>query len=208
MEYIYDRQEMNEKVFDFIYGSAMRDAIQQKAFIGEKRWVGKIENPKIILSGYIGKVLKNEFTSRREHDEFFLKTANSICEEINSQKPQGIETDIFSFGNAQKLINITVKHTYALCCQTYSLREGFRFCHCPVDVKMLNVVWDKCKGKFDLGKQQDFCKPWGSEGITGNSQPELDELPARYALFQKSVRDIIGHGDIFPIEFDYIEWKP
>ena len=185
----------------------MHDAILQKAFKGEKTWVGQVESPKIVLNAYICKVLNNKFSSQSEHDKFFLETANNICEEINSNKPQGIETDIFSFGNAQKLINITVKHIYTFCYQTASLREGFRFCHCPVDAIMVGNVWNLCKGRFDLGKQQDFCKSWGSEGILENAQPELKEFPARYDLFQKAIRYLIGCGDMFPIEFDYVVWK-
>jgi hypothetical protein len=207
MNYTYDQETMKKRAFDFIYGCAMHDAILQKAFKGEKIWIGKIEKPKNILSEYICKVLNNEFSSQTNHDKFFLETANKICKEINSNKPQGIATDIFSFGNAQKLINITVKHMYTFCYRTSSLREGFRFCHCPVDAIMLGNVWGLCKGRIDLGKREFFCKSWGSEGIIGNSQPELEEFPARYALFQKAIRDLIGYGDIFPIEFDYIVWK-
>jgi len=207
MNYTYDQETMKKRVFSFIYGCAMHDAILQKAFKGEKTWVGQVEPPKNILNKYICKVLNNEFSSQANHDKSFLETANRICTEINNNKQQGIETDIFSFGNAQKLINITVKHTYTFCYQTSSLRDGFRFCHCPVDAIMLSKVWDLCKGKIDLGKRQEFCKSWGSEGIMGNTQPQLEEFPTRYALFQKAVRFLIGCGDVFPVEFDYVEWK-
>lgn len=207
MDYTYDQQKMKKQTLDFIYGCAMADAVLQKSFKGEKTWVGQVESAKSVLDAYLSKVLNNEFASQPEHDKFFLSTANEVCEEINNSKPQGIETDVFSFGNAQKLINIAVKHTYTFCYHTPSLREGFRFCHCPVDAIMLGNVWRLCKGKFDVGKQQDFCKSWGSEGAVGNEQPLLTEFPARYALFQKSVRDLIDCGDMFPIEFDYVVWK-
>ncbi len=207
MSYTYDQQAIKKEIFDFIYICAMHDAILQKAFKGEKKWVQKNETPKNILNSYLSKVLNNEFSSQENHDKFFLETVNKICSEINNNKPQNTETDIFSFGNAQKLINITVKHIYTFCYNDPSLREGFRFCHCPVDIIMLEKVWHLCKGNFELGKNKDFCKPWGSEGITDNTQPELNEFPARYALFQEAIKHLIGCGDMFPIEFDYVEWK-
>ena len=207
MNYTYNQQEMRNRAFCFIYDCAMHDAILQRAFNGEKTWVGKVDSAKTILSEYVCKVLNNEFPTQLEHDSCFLQTANSICKEINSRKPTDIETDIFSFGNAQKLINITIKHIYTFCYQMPSLRDGFRFCHCPVDAIMLQKVWKLCKGNIDLGKQQELCKSWGSEGSIENEQPELQDFPERYDLFQKTIRKLIDCGDIFPIEFDYVEWK-
>jgi len=207
MNYTYNQKEMNIRAFHFIYGCAIHDAILQKAFKGDKKWVGNVDSAKKVLSIYIGKLLNNEFLTQENHDHCFLETANSICKEINYHKPEDVETDVFSFGNAQKLINIAVKHTYTFCYKMPSMRECFRFCHCPLDAIMLKRVWDMCKGKVELGKMQDFCKPWGSEGIVGNEQPELQEFPERYNLFQYAIRELIGCGDIFPIEFDYVEWK-
>ena len=97
MNYTYNRQEMNSRAFYFIYGCAMHDAILQKAFKGDKKWVGKVDSAKNILSVYITKVLNNEFLTQ--------------------------------------------------------------------------------------------------------------EFPERYNLFQRAIRELIGCGDIFPIEFDYVEWK-
>ena len=204
MNYMYESQQMREKTFEFIYGCAMRDAILQKAYKGEKAWISQVYKPKQILSEYICKILSNEFSSQKEHDEFFLETANKICFEINKRESK---TDVFSFGNAQKLINITAKHIYTFCYHNPSLREGFRFCHCPVDAIMLKKVWNLCKEKIDLGKRTEFCKSWGCEGVFERTQPELKDFPNRYNLFQKAIRDLIEEGDLFPIEFDYIVWK-
>ena len=208
MGYTYKAQEIEEKIFNFVYKCAMHDAILQQSFKGEeKSWVSEIKEPKIILKGYIDKILRYGFPSQESHDLSFLETANSICKEINNKRPCGINTDIFSFGNAQKLINITVKHIYTFCYQTPSLRENFRFCHCPLDAIMLGNVWKMCKGKIDLGRRKDFCKAWGSEGINNNDQPMLTSFPQRYALFQEAIRCLIGDGDMFSVEFDYTVWK-
>jgi len=210
MNYTYNQQEIDEKVIEFIYGCAMHDAILQRAFSGEKVWVGQVKEAKIVLKKYIDKVLTNKFASQEEHDAEFLDTANAICAAINEKRPLEKETDTFSFGNAQKLINIVVKHVYTFCYQNHDLREGFRFCHCPLDSIMLNEVWkrrDAWKEKVDIGDLDDFCKPWGSEGTVGDTQPRLDRFPLRYDIYQQAIRAIIGTGTMFPIEFDFVIWK-
>lgn len=211
--YLYDRQTISNKIFEFIYGCAMRDAILQKAFIGEKSWVEGIEEPKSILKTYIDKVLNNEFESQENHDEIFLETANDIFKAINNQKPD-YASDVFSFGNAQKLINITAKHIYSLCYGNSDLRDSFRYCHCPLDSIMLNKVWKMYKDCFgndarrnQLLSKEFFCQSWGNEGMQENIQPELLSFPKRYGKFQNAIRDIIGDNDLYSLEFDYLVWQ-
>lgn len=211
--YSYNKQVVSNRIFGFIYGCAMRDAILQKAFIGEKSWIEGIEKPKAILMSYIEKVLNNEFESQENHDAFFLKTANEICKEINGNKPD-YANDIFSFGNAQKLINITAKHIYGFCYYNPSLRDAFRYCHCPLDSIMLNKVWKMYQEDFGKDTRKTkllsiefFCKPWGNEGAQENIQPELLSFPSRYMKFQNAIRDIIGNDNLYPLEFDYLIWQ-
>lgn len=210
MSYSYNQQLLDEKVMEFIYGCAMHDAILQRAFTGEKVWIGQVAPAKAVVKQYIDKVLTNQFNSQKEHDTAFIMAANDICDEINKAKPLDKNTGTFSFGNAQKLINIVVKHVYTFCYQNHELRNGFRFCHCPLDSIMLNEVWkrrDAWKEKVDIGDLDDFCKPWGSEGTVGDTQPRLDRFPLRYDIYQQAIRAIIGTGTMFPIEFDFVIWK-
>ena len=211
--YMYSQQLLSDKVFDFIYICAMRDAILQKAFIGEKAWIDKIDKPKHILRTYIDKILNQEFKTQACHDAFFLKTVNEICKEINSFKPDYAK-DVFSFGNAQKLINITAKYIYGICYSHPQLRTGFQYCHCPLDSIMLNKVWKMYKEQYgeDMRKRklcssEFFCQSWGSEGQQGNTQPELSKFPIRYTKFQSAVNDIIGEGTLYHLEFDYLFWQ-
>ena len=211
--YLYDRQTISNKIFEFIYGCAMRDAVLQKAFIGEKAWVEGVEESKNILERYINKVLSNEFESQEDHDEIFLITANDICKAINNKKPD-YAADIFSFGNAQKLINITAKHFYSLCYYDRNLRDSFRYCHCPLDSIMLNKIWKMYKETFGnearknkLISAEFFCQSWGNEGVQGNIQPELFSFPNRYMKFQSAIRDLIGKDNLYSVEFDYLIWQ-
>lgn len=207
----YSQEMLTNRVFEFVFGCAMHDAILQQAFKGKKDWVRKVTSAQSPLREYIDKIFKNEFKTQQDHDLCFLKTVNAICKSINENKP-GDATDAFSFGNAQKLINMTAKHFYSICYFEPKKREKFQFCHCPLDSIMVNEVWRiyrKEKGvtsrKNDLNT--DFCKSWGDEGLDGGKQPELDDFPDRYKRFQKAVKVLIGDSDIYPIEFDYLIWK-
>lgn len=213
MEFTYNEKELSAKVFNFIYGCSMHDAILQKAFKGKKDWVGKAETPKPFLREYIDCILGNKFSSQDEHDTFFIETANSICEAINAHRPNDA-ADVFSFGNAQKLINIAAKHTYSVCYLNPLLRENFRYCHCPMDSIMLGKVWGLyeellgSKARRDkLIRVESFCKAWGGEGLDGDIQPRICDFPKRYLAFQDAIKEIIGNGDLYAIEFDYMVWS-
>ena len=58
-----------------------------------------------------------------------------------------------------------------------------------------------------LKNSEFFCQAWGNEGQQGNFQPEIYEFPERYIKYQTAIREIIGEGNLYPIEFDYVVWK-
>ncbi len=212
MNFCYDKTKLSTKVFDFLYGCSMHDAILQQAFKGEKAWVGKVEQAKPFLRKYITYIVENRFSSQGDHDAQFLEIADNLCKEINSHRPKDA-ADVFSFGNAQKLINIAAKHAYSVCYWEPHLRENFRYCHCPLDSIMLQKVWKLYKEKFGnqarknaLESVDAFCKAWGNEGQTGADQPPICDYPERYLKFQQAIKTIIGEGDLYPIEFDYLIW--
>ena len=211
----YNIQEMNERTFSFIYGCALHDAILQKAFDGKKDWIEKVTSAQEPVKEYINAVLAGKCNDKNIHEEVFLAASKKVCDIINEKKPKDVE-DRFSFGNAQKLLNITVKHIYA---HTYSfnflnqtnIRENFSFCHCPMDSIMLSHVWKKYKEKFNilerrnkLGERDDFLKSWGSEDFELINGERV--LPKRYVQYQEAIERLKG-VEIFSIEYDYITWK-
>ena len=209
----YEQEKILDKIFDFVYGCALHDAVLQRAFKGEKAWIRGLEEPKKKLREYIEKVINKEFENQDNHDNFFIKTANSICIEINKERPDN-DQDVFSFGNAQKLINMAAKHVYSFCFYDQGLREAFRYCHCPLDSIMVNKVWEIYGDRFGKKIRKDklhdryrfFCKSWGDEGQEGNTQPEFSEAPDRYKLFQDAIKELIGE-ELYPLEFDYLIWQ-
>lgn len=214
MPYVYNRNEIRAAVFDFIYGCALRDAILQKAFECEdKKWVRDVTVAQALVRNYIDCILRGDYASpasKSRHDEFFISTANAVCAAINSARPSSCDCT-FTFGNAQKLINMTVKHVYAHTYSSPAIRECFRNCHCPMDSVMLGNVWKAYKDTFndkkrktDLISSDSFHSAWSKEG----TNHPIADIPERYEKFQKAILDIIAQnkGDIFPIEYDYIFW--
>lgn len=221
--YTYKKSILDDHIFNFIYGCALHDAVLQKAYEGERTWISKVSGAKMAVKKYIDRVVRGDFknsdaNTKATHEKVFLETAIEVCNKINNSndKPTNPTVGRFTFGNAQKLINMTTKHVYA---HTYSMnllehdsiRDYFRHCHCPMDSIMLDKVWKEYKNSFDnsirkkeLGNCECFHKSWGNEDFNTNKQI----LPCRYKKFQEAINDIIDKngGNIFPVEYDYIFW--
>lgn len=218
--YSYDRAILDDHVFNFIYGCALHDAVLQKAYKGERTWIEEVSGAKSAVKTYINQIINVGFSDKTNHDKVFLKTAKKVCNEINNFKDRPESAGDFHFGNAQKLINMTVKHVYA---HTYSIhlasgnsssiRNHFQYCHCPMDSIMLERVWAEYKDRFKEGKAKEdlgknFRKAWGAEDFEANG----DCAPYRYEAFQSAIKKIISPdenigGNLYPIEYDYIAWK-
>ena len=213
--YTYDRFDIDNRVFHFIYGCALVDAVLQKSFKGERTWIGKVTEAERELKDYINRVITGEFKDNSEdarsaHDAAFLQTSIHLCNIINQYSPD--DCGPFHFGNAQKLINMTVKHVYAHTFTLHSvgypsIREHFRWCHCPMDQNMLTNVWDTHK-VTGYRYKKDFCAPWGAEDFATDTNGE-QQLPLRYLAYQAAIFDIVksSNGDAFPIEYDYYDWN-
>ena len=140
---------------------------------GKKVWLKTI----VALKKYwkkCKKLLKGEFKCQTEYDEYFKDTAIKICGRVNSQVKASNSGDgnKFTFGNAQKLINMTAKYYYISCCMNSAKRENFKYCHCPVDCLLLEKVWKFIRTNKELEekikttwrnniKRDDFLKSWG-----------------------------------------------
>lgn len=207
---MYNNSTTESKIFEFIYGCAMHDAVIQLAFTGSKRWVGQVDGAKNAVKEYIDNIIAGSFHDQHDHDISFFKTAKSVCNEINSyaEKPSSA-TDRFTFGNAQKLINMAVKHCYIMRYRNISLVDKFRYCHCPLDSRMLKKIWDlyievedcnKLQRKQNLGS--DFLASWGHEDF----KDDCNDFPERYNKYQTIIRKWSERIGCIPIEFDYYVW--
>lgn len=203
---------MDLKIFAFIFVVAMRDATLQKAYNGKKAWLTdytNFPNSSEKLQDLINNVLNGNCSSQTEFDKSFLDVAVSLCNEINSIAGN----DEFTFGNAQKLINIMMKYFYLYSYGNDTEKNKFQYCHCPMDHQLLEVVWKRRNElkSINLDSNSDFTASWGNEDFD-KANNKLD-LPKRYKVFQEAVKQLsskitIDNRSPYPIEFDYCVWKP
>lgn len=220
---------IDEYVFRFIYVAAMRDATSQAAYIGEKKWLwSKSEIEKdggavycviTYLKCFVDYVIKGTYKSQDDYDKAFLCCAENICDTINNydfnpNKENGTpkidnkgNEIIFEFGNAQKLINMTVKYFYITTFGHSKEKEYFQFCHCPMDGKMLERVWDDEKWSDKKAKNEITGYSNKTEFIVSWSKLGFGEDQNRYNAFQETVRYLCDqYKNIYPIEYDYKFW--
>lgn len=199
---------VRSEVFRFIYVAAMRDAVLQGAYEGERKWLQTDGTKEAMekIQVYISKILNGELKDRVIHDKAFLDTAKTVCEIINRLEKDKSQKEFFTFGNAQKLINMTVKYIYINTYNDLNLRENFCSCHCPMDRVLLKVVWKECiKNKGDV-KSDWFLTSWGKENWKDEKK---EDFPDRYACFQNAVINLSENfhdGKIYPVEYDFLTW--
>lgn len=202
--------EIQDKVFNFIYDMALRDAVLQRAYEGEKKHLFENTDARKITREYIDKVLSGEKPD-------FYDAAIRV--------EQAFDEKEFSFGNAQKLINMSAKYMYisAYKNENYAdFREKFSECHCPMDSIMIekiieeieklqdssdkksveNLVKEKYKMRDEGGKERKWTvflrQPW-SRIPSGKDE--------QYIVFQDIVKHLAKYKGLIPIEYDYIEWN-
>lgn len=204
---MFTSDDLNDEIFTFIYTVAMRDAVIQLAYKGKKKPLMESEILKFLkgeMECLIDKVLNDKYTSQNTYDEDFLRITISISKYINDK----MRNEEFTFGNAQKFLNIFFKYLYIISYKNGGLKKNFRFCHCPMDRQLLENIWKKrVNSDITLGKRDYFLKSWGNENF------EIDEngskkLPKRYILFQQAVRCFASKDGITPLEYDYCIWNP
>lgn len=77
-KYNYNDVKIDEKVFIFIYGCALRDAILQKSYVGKRTWIGSdVPEAQGYVKDYINRVLMGDFrkddeTVKKDHDMTIL----------------------------------------------------------------------------------------------------------------------------------------
>ena len=191
----YEKINLDERIFRFIYISAMRDAINQQAYkASEKIWLSDDEafnSLKSEIRPFIDNVLNNEYSYQGKYDEDFLDITISVCKYVNCKA----QNNNFTFGNAQKLINMMLKYFYITGYESDKQKECFRFCHCPMDGKLLKNVWNKCKksDNYRISETYDwFTKSWGNEDFEVDENGKM-KYPKRYLVFQQAVHFLLWH---------------
>lgn len=221
------KNDIDEKIFDFAYEMAMRDAIMMKAYQGDKKAPKECTKAKRILKEYIDSLLL-----RGEWD--FYKIEEEFEEQI--KKELGEQAEPFTFGNCQKVINMTAKYIFIATYANEDLRKKFEKCHCPMDSIMINAVIGKLKEKIKEGKLEydgtkcesvnDFLEAINDKRELKIDNPNITYLRGswskiernvsqQYKLFQEVVKYLAetykksepDKKGVSPIEYDYLIWN-
>ena len=221
---------VREKIFDFAYEMAMRDATLQKAYYDKD----KENNKKHLLANRCAKGKVKEYIdciiSGNGIPNFF-KTEEIV--EFAFSKYLGNGYPDFTFGNTQKLINMTAKYMFISCYHDSTLRKNFKICHCPMDKIIIDEAVkqfeEKYKDKgilsgkvaeiitrcnetieeYNLGKtiSEGTFKTWkGYLKNNGWSKIKKNDI-GQYIFFQELVLDLLVGKDLSPLEYDLCFWS-
>ena len=195
---------MDKAIFEFAYRMALDDATGQQAYKGRgegsKTKLRECAKAKQAVKEYIEAI----FASDGQPD--FEKTVAEVEEAFEAHLTE--EGDgVFTFGNAQKLVNMAAKYMFMATYDRPELRTQFAPCHCPMDSIMVDKIVAQVKEKEledELGLKRGWVgclrKPWSK--IT-------DDTREQYDLFQKLVSNLCSREDprISPVEFDFKNWQ-
>mgnify|MGYP006988845061 CR=1 FL=1 len=178
---------IDNKIFNFAYYMAFRDATMRNAyprFDGEdddhyhKRKQRVAEESKDAVQKYIEAIFDNKQPDPRT-------VICGICDESYG----------FTFGNAQKLVNMTAKYMFIASYQDDQKRELFASCDCPMDSVMLGVVKERCPEAS-----------WKADFSWSRMTSDAGRIPIVYTEFQEWVKSIANDEGVMPLEVDYLFW--
>lgn len=219
---------MRKRIVDaakaFPYGlelrTAIRNAIGRNAYrplsgskTEETERIAKKADP--IIERYLQKVERGECDASE-----FMKCARKVAEalEVDPKETEG-RLEKITFGNIQKLINISAKHRYIRAFlenmkgsgdwfdNPESPRNRFRHCHCPMDRILMKRTLAEYRKK---GKDRSFVEcGWSSIAwskiVFGKTQNRYSI--SYYERFQDMVKELAASEGILPVEYDIVHWE-
>ena len=232
---------IKEKIFDFALGEALTDATNRVySFLSKDEKNGNLKqkdkDDKIsarkhtiinasrdCIKDYITNVIAtsgDEAITLDDIDCLFYTTAITVCDNINNINKE-LKNDTFTFGHAQKLINMTVKYLYIANYFTGHMLDKFKRFHCPMDSKMKDCVVQEYKKHLSSNpKGENLLNgiswsnvSWSKLNLTKNEE-DKQKCPA-YDAYQKMVRylaentiDEDGNRIVLsPLEYDFYMWN-
>lgn len=207
---MFSYKDLQQYVFDFSYGTALGDAIGQKAFEGNKKPLRDYDEAKIIAKKYIDGILSGEnpdiYTTAYDLEKSFQNFINNNLHSIEYKSKNGqLSKPVFRFGNAQKLLNMLAKNMFVLVYQNESLRDNFKHCHCPMDNVMIKTVKDELK-KDCTKEAKNLLLEFKKSENSSWSRIEQNDI-TQYEKFQKCVSYLAAKEGVSSVEYDYLMWK-
>lgn len=199
-----EKIEVDNLIFEFVYELALRDAVMRTAYLGDKSELRKCKEAKNIVRQYADDIIDGKFF---DYDGYY-KIAADLCNSFNPyiKVPEGSKNKNpqFTFGNAQKLLNMTMKYLYITCYKNHMLRKNFKNCHCPMDGIMIDKVKKKFKNCSRREKEEHIGK---FKNISWSRLSFCDEDKIIYQQFQDTVSSLAKTENMFPMEYDYCQWN-
>ena len=197
---------VQKSIFDFVYTMALRDATMQKAYEGEKKHLFDNKAPKKTVEKYVEKVLAGKLNNQEKADKVTKETIEQLVKDFSD--------DGFTFGNAQKLLNMTMKYLYIGVygdpAKEKKYKELFRFCDCPMDSQMIAYVIGKRTEKEAASILKEKTRALYGDTRWSMLSDKPDAVPhnstAAYYEFQKIVRALAAKEELIPIEFDFVHF--
>lgn len=135
-----------------------------------------------VFENEIKKLIGNNITNQKEFDEWHC----DVCKMIKSfYLNEGIE---FTYGQAQKWINMTIKYLYIL--KEYSFDNVLKYLHIPVD----NYIFDAVEKELEIDRPKEAWSRWDN----------YDE----YLKYQNDIRKKLKEEkkDISPLRWEFKIW--
>ena len=208
--------ERNNAIFDFAYSMAMLDATQRTNAAESKDDYLDFDNRNSKKAKSIVNKFVNETLDGKQID--FYGIAKDVVDEFHQID------DKFTFGNAQKLINMSAKYLYIMSYNTKGNRVSSKFehFHCPMDRIMIEKVTRAYKAFLDsnsIDKKQDetinflviengIVKRTMDWNKVAWSNLSFDDNDIQiYKKYQNMVSFFAGRKQLSPIEFDLKYWS-
>lgn len=154
-----------EKIFDTAIRKAYSDATNQGAYntlVKDNAEAEKIKNEynvkvKNTIIDKINKLNECSEFSQEIYDSWFHDTCNVLVNNYKDVKINGTDKEAFTYGNAQKIVNMTMKYL-AMLIEVFSVFDEnrdivivygklfdkiYKYLHSPVDSFIIEAVWNR-----------------------------------------------------------------
>lgn len=136
-----------------------------------------------VFENEIKKLIGNNITNQKEFDAWHC----DVCKMIKSfYLNEGIE---FTYGQAQKWLNMTIKYLYMLEVKEYSFDNVIMWLHIPVD----NFIFKAVKEELNIKRLTK---------VSWSRWNNYDE----YLEYQNDIRKKLKEEDISPLRWEFENW--
>lgn len=161
-------------------------------------------------------------TIRKEHAlkdinaafiEYFSKAAPKSYAEFDSKHNELCEiwtnifknTDLGSYGKAQKIVNMSFKYLYCFYHTDSNFEAHFKYCHMPLDSFTLEWFKRKSLDRITIGKLDSWSKL--QTGFSPDSH-HTNEKNGKYTyeFYRDEIRNISDEKKCSPLEIEFVVW--